>query len=382
MWGQNGNDLLFGGAGADDLYGLAHNDQLSGGDGSDELMGGDGNDRMNGDAGADSLWGENGDDVLIAIDDDAFSDWVRGDAGKDVIWVDRTWILWASFDDAVASPEAADKVQYVTSFANGADRTLDGDDIADPAVKAFSGHVYRRFAGNPLFAASGPSMNDVRQGALGDCYALAGLAAIAKDSPHALRQNVVDFGDGTYGVKLGDSFYRVDSDLPVADFYSATPVYAALGAENSMWTAVVEKAWAHHRTGASSYGSIEAGVSVEINRAFGSTTSGAKQLSQYTTARSLADDIYARFSRGEAVTIGILSEKVTGVGGAPLIMGHQYTIAAVNRNASGVVTSITLRNPWGRDGAGNDANPNDGLVTVTPAQLFRYHGVLNWGRVG
>ena len=37
-----------------------------------------------------------------------------------------------------------------------------------------------------------------------------------------------------------------------------------------------------------------------------------------------------------------------------------------------VPVSITLRNPWGFDGGGNqDLNPNDGLVTVTGVQLVR-----------
>jgi hypothetical protein len=30
--------------------------------------------------------------------------------------------------------------------------------------------------------------------------------------------------------------------------------------------------------------------------------------------------------------------------------------------------SVTLRNPWGYDGAGNDSDPSDGYVTVTAAQ--------------
>ena len=42
-----------------------------------------------------------------------------------------------------------------------------------------------------------------------------------------------------------------------------------------------------------------------------------------------------------------------------------------------------LRNPWGVD-TGNfrvsyrDANPNDGLVTITVAELYSSQGRLNW----
>ncbi len=39
-------------------------------------------------------------------------------------------------------------------------------------------------------------------------------------------------------------------------------------------------------------------------------------------------------------------------------------------NASGVATGLVLRNPWGVDGAGNDANPNDGYVTINGTQAL------------
>lgn len=57
-------------------------------------------------------------------------------------------------------------------------------------------------------------------------YLMAGQGAVARDSPNALRQNTVDLDDGTYGVRLGNSFYRVDNDLPVSSSSSRAPVYA------------------------------------------------------------------------------------------------------------------------------------------------------------
>ena len=50
-----------------------------------------------------------------------------------------------------------------------------GDRIADPTLKA--GAVYKTFAGNPLFASGGPSLNDIRQGGIADCWLLAELGA-------------------------------------------------------------------------------------------------------------------------------------------------------------------------------------------------------------
>lgn len=145
-----------------------------------------------------------------------------------------------------------------------------------------------------------------------------------------------------------------------------------------MWVAIVEKAYAHYRTGANTYASLEGGWSVHVNRAFGATSAGEKSISSYGSATALANDIYTRWANYQAVTVGFAGGSVSS--GSPLINNHMYTVWSVTRNAAGQVVSIRLRNPWGTDGAGNDGN-NDGFVTVTPAQLFGSTGRVNWGRV-
>src|SRR5207249_2503901 len=122
---------------------------------------------------------------------------------------------------------SAETVNAVAAFDNGADRTLDGDRLSDPAVKI--GDTYETFAGRPLFGSQGPTVNDIQQGVLGDCWVLAGLGAVAKADPNVIKADVVDFGDGTYGVHLGNGFYRVDNDLPVAASGNQFLTYTALG---------------------------------------------------------------------------------------------------------------------------------------------------------
>ncbi len=374
MWGGNGNDRIEGGSGNDTGWGQNGNDVLLGGSGNDQLVGGANNDEINGQSGNDKAWGGSGNDVIVSIDA-AFADYVEGGSGSDVLWIDRS----GSSRDRMYGNTSSDKVQEVSRFNNGADRTLNGDRIQDPSVK--SGDTYRRFSNNPLFGSRGPRLTDVVQGSLADCYFLAGLAAVADDTPHAIRQSVVDFHDGTYGVRFGNNFYRVDSDLPVGSSTSTRPSYAQLGANNSMWVAIMEKAFAHHRKGSNSYASVEWGWSVEVNRALGSRSAGDKSIESYSSAKSLGDDLYRRVSGRQAVTIGFTgAKKKSSSSGAPLIMGHQYAVARVNRNSAGTVTSIVLRNPWGTDGAGSDGS-NDGFVTVTPAQIYAHRGAVNWGRV-
>lgn len=362
-----------GGAGNDTLTGNTGADWLDGGAGNDVLVGGDGNDWLSGGAGTDRLDGGTGDDILIALDN-AGGDTILPGAGRDAVWVDAVRTGAVVAQDAITGAAAEDKIQLVDKFANGADRTLDADRVADPATK---GQAYKTIAGNPLFGAAGPAASDIRQGALGDCWLLSGLGAVAQDNATAIRQNIVDFGDGTYGVHYGANFYRVDNDLPVVSPASSTPAYAGLGAGNSMWVAVAEKAFAYYRSGANSYASIEGGWGIEVNRAFNATGTGSKMFTQYANAAALATELATRVANKESVTIGFL----TVGSGVPVIGYHMYMVAGVTKNAAGVVTSITVRNPWGVDGAGKDANPNDGLVTLTPAQVFSCTGAVNWGKV-
>lgn len=388
--GGAGRDTLVGGAGNDSLIGDSGDgtsgaaDSILGGAGDDALFGDGGNDYLNGQAGNDTLRGGMGDDVLIAIDA-ATRDVNLGGAGRDIVWIDRNVTAAGRvYLDPFADASSADTVQRVTRFANGADRTLDGDALADPTASR-----YHNFAGNPLFSSSGPQASDIRQGSLGDCWLLAGLGAIASDNPFALRQNIVDFADGTFGVRLGNNFYRVDSDLPATSSSSSSsylfartvyaPVYARLGAEDSMWVAIAEKAYVHYRYGANDYQYLSGGWSVEVNRAFRTAAAGDRAIRSYASANALANDLYNRWSNHAAVTVGFAGGSVAT--GAPLINYHMYTVVSVTRNSAGVVTAIRLRNPWGYDGVGSDDNTSDGLVTVTPAQLYASVGRINWGRV-
>ncbi len=382
LQGFNGNDYFDGGAGNDTIrcyggndvaFGGTGNDTILGMDGNDLLFGGDGDDHLNGGAGNDYLWGQNGNDVLIAIDSGT-GDYVEGGAGRDAFWVDQN----GSARDRVSGATSADWLQSVTSFANRADRTLNGDRIADPALT--SGMRYQRFDGRPLFSSAGPKMDDIQQGYLGDCYLLAGLGAVALDNPTLLKSYVVDFDDGTYGVRLGDNFYRVDSDLPVKS--SGGLAYAGLGVENSLWVAVVEKAFAQYRTGANSYASIESGNPVEVNVALGSAGAGIKLFTNYSNPTQLLNDIYQRWSGDQSVSLEFYGlGRTASTAGLPLIMSHAYTVVRFNRDSAGHLVSVVLRNPWGYDGISTDSNPRDGLVTVTASQIHRLAGAVDWGRV-
>jgi len=338
---------------------------------------------------------------------------LQGDAGRDIFWRDRVGNSADTVADFVA---ASDADNLVDRFANGADRTLDGDRIAGPTDPANNPLV--DFASNPLFSTNGPKGTDVIQGprfATGlfsfqpkDYTGVgAALAALTRDTDPVnswlIRRAMVDFGDGTYGVRLENSFYRIDARLPATMSLAGVdrPYYAELGAQNSIWVALAEKALAMYiplGTGVFSYAALKdshAGGVTEVTdvfRAFGDVapqiyigvdapivglTQALNTFSSggsYLTV-SLADSSDSGFRQG-AWQEGTLGRKfVTFAWGAtpdyttPMV----YTVWAVE-TSNNQVTAVILRNPWGSDTGGkpvsySDANPNDGLIRLTIAEL-------------
>ncbi|MDI9335541.1 MAG: calcium-binding protein [Gammaproteobacteria bacterium] len=82
LYGQNGNDILYGGTGNDNVYGQAGNDYLEGGLGNDGLYGWDGDDTILGGDDADTIYGDTGDDRLYG---GTGNDNVYGQAGNDYL---------------------------------------------------------------------------------------------------------------------------------------------------------------------------------------------------------------------------------------------------------------------------------------------------------
>jgi hypothetical protein len=354
--GGEGNDTLVGYGGSDQLYGQGGNDILRGMDGNDFLYGEVGNDTLIGGADTDNLSGGDGDDTLVSIDG-ATTDTADGGNGRDTIWRD---MVGTSKETATA-----EKLYNVASFANGADRTLDGDNIADPT----DGTNYKNFRSNPLFADNGPSINDIDQNATNDCWILATLGAAVGDNSYVGREMVADFGDGTYGVRLGSSFYRVDADLPTTSTGALTN--AGLGQQNSIWVAIVEKAYASYRTGVNTYASLNFGDSQDAFKAFNLGSVGGSYYAAGSNSATVANDLYNHWkSINNSCTV------CTGTvpSGSPLVANHCYSVTYVARDSSGNVTSITVRNPWGPDNT--SGNP---YLTLTPAQLAACQVWLRWG---
>jgi Ca2+-binding RTX toxin-like protein len=131
LTGGNGIDILIGGAGNDKLDGGNGNDRIDGADGNDTIVGANGDDRLLGGAGHDTLSGGNGADTL---DGGAGSDSLTGGNGTD------TFIFRANFgndtvnDFRLVGPQH-DVLSFDSSlFADGADLFAHSADTADGII--------------------------------------------------------------------------------------------------------------------------------------------------------------------------------------------------------------------------------------------------------
>ena len=206
---------------------------------------------------------------------------------------------------------------------------------------------------------------------------LAGLGSAAYVDQNAIKSRVVDFGDGTYGVHLGNYFFRVDNDLVVDQQGDQRLNYTALGKGGSLWAAVMEKAYADFRTlGSNSFPSIEGGRSMDVfTDAFQSSGTQLYEINFSTpaTAQGVSDEIVKMMAR-DPVTHQLINASTLGVfatdPSVPLINGHQFVVLSYAYNDFlKQVSSITVYNPWGIDGITSDSNPNDGIITITLDQL-------------
>lgn len=355
--GSIGNDLIHGDAGNDTINGSLDNDALYGDAGNDSIDGSIGNDSLYGGAGNDSMDGNIGNDLLISIGGGKL-DIVNGGLDSDVFWTDTGA---NETTDADSDEIAAGQLHRVSSFANKASIEIAGQNLADPAVTSKS-IKYRNFKNNPIFSSSGPSIDDIKQGSVGDCYFLAQLGSLAKLDANLIRQSIVNLGDGTFAIQLvkggSQAFYRIDGDLPA--YSDSALVYAGLGKESSTWVALYEKAWAFARKAKNSYASIASGFMTEVASAFGKSNTWG-----WATANGVLATLQSELAAGRSVTAGTNASQP---GDSLLVGSHAYAIISITGDA-GSGYSITVRNPWGVDGYSSADGSQDGYVTITGAQF-------------
>jgi hypothetical protein len=260
--------------------------------------------------------------------------------------------------------------------------------------EAATGTVYRAVSGT-LFG-DGPSASDVFQAGIGDCGFLAPLLATANRSPQSVRDMFIDNGDDTWTVRFFKpngrvDYVTVDRTLPTVSDYawngasvrrSVTTYYSSLGerqhsnswayphsidlAENVLWPALVEKAYAQ----VNESGWLKLGAGRDGNNSYDAALNGVfpHQVMQQTTGRVASMHGWTASSRtaminawrsGQLIVLDTNANSATLP--ANMVPNHSYALTRYDA-ASRI---FHLSNPWGVFGSGDKL----GSLTLTWTEI-------------
>ncbi len=243
------------------------------------------------------------------------------------------------------------------------DPMLDPTSNPDPTNEYAPNATYAKQAGVVAVKGEGEDHevdpSDVEQGALGDCYFVAQLAAQARTNPARIKDLIKDNGDGTFTVTLhlkdkAQPWKRVatpivvDSQFPQKDgstAYAKPGDRGAAGAE--LWAMLIEKAFAKHsgsyemiRGSKTKDGDVFAMMSGESSRSFSPASMGGDKL---------LDTLTQALAKGQAVSFGAKSKTSADEGvqneakTEGVVLNHAYSLMKVDAKAR----TVDLRNPWG-----------------------------------
>jgi Calpain family cysteine protease/Putative Ig domain len=233
--------------------------------------------------------------------------------------------------------------------------------------------VTYKASSSPLFAAGGPSVNDVNQGHLGDCYLLSSLAEVAKQNPSLIQSMITDNGNNTYGVRFfvngAAEYVTVNNSLANGGtIFNNGP---------DLWASLIEKAYAQAQSisliagtnynygnsfttigngGYAEYALGEITGASQITDFYASGSSWSKyvynsSLSTQSTAFGLSTGsvlatLVADLAKGDDLILSSWTNATDAVGKTTLVASHAMSIYGYD-SATG---NLQIRNPWGTAG--------------------------------
>ena len=297
-----------------------------------------------------------------------------------------TWTGGASKSVPLGNLSASSTQTQVSELI---DKWFLGEDLPSSSV-GMSG--YRPFTvtysteTNALFGSTGPSIYDVNQGDLGDCYLMSALAETALQDPSLIESMITVNGNGTYGVRFyvdGSPVY-VTVDNQLADGGDIFNGEGVMSSKSYVWASIVEEAYAEFQTGGevtgntsandhnswssignggypeytleeitgdskvtdfAAHGSTWSAVIYNDNNAYNQSLSGAIQQSGLST-QSLGNTLVADLAAGDEL---VLSSNTNAMSNGKTTLVADHAMSIIGSEVIGGVVNLEIYNPWGTE---------------------------------
>ncbi len=207
----------------------------------------------------------------------------------------------------------------------------------------------------PLYGSSGaPSMNDINQGYLGDCYFLASLAEVAALEPSTIASMIQSDGNGVYGVRFyingAADWVTVNSALPESSGIVYTNNMLFNQTTANLWADLVEKAYAElnasgvlPRPAGNSYAAIAGGWGDPITELTNKPMNYYNVTSSVSAQNTLKQNMVAALSQNNEIWLGSFAQMFDSSGKLTFESSHAYSVIGYDSKTGNFV----IRNPWG-----------------------------------
>ncbi len=232
------------------------------------------------------------------------------------------------------------------------------------------------------------NFDDVKQGAIGDCYLVAALSAsVYADSDGSVRDGLVrelTDADGfvtSYAVRLYDAWGEPQDVFVDADLVrkNGKPTYARSmdsDSDGEEWVvSLFEKAYAGWHGGYQEVG--DGGWAGDVMQAITGSTANYRKI-EYLSDATILSSIENAVADNRPVVAGTWGkDDDVDYEGTNIYAWHAYSVLGVKR-PEGEEPQVTLRNPWGRvEPAGN--GPDDGIFDLPLPEFRRLYQGLTFG---
>ena len=215
---------------------------------------------------------------------------------------------------------------------------------------------------------------DVRQGSIGDCWLLAGLSALVSQYPEWLRSIMCENRDGSFSVRLGNRWIKVDGMVP---FFCTkeglvSPVGVSSRDPKELWPAIMEAAFVpalyecrdenivrflvgkRKRMGAIPWAKGESWVDLSggwpkwtFQVLFGLEDFPGFRINPSWYSDAVIESCLSSPTRRVVACAGTSTEKTDAHQSDGIVYGHAYAITGTARHPRTGKFLVRLYNPWG-----------------------------------